>query len=186
MGAYPTGVPTDGQGYSVGNQIGSDGTVAAIVTPGTATSATIYGLAASTFYNFRIFPFRSNGTSAATFNSRLTALPRRVRDYEALSVIKDQFNFTGSRRAKRQRHLQHRLGRAWSYYPAYQPARGGSKIRPQVSARSRQQDCKCRPPDQGDGSTARRNFPAFTSGKLYASALMSFNKSGTGAIAACR
>ena len=71
-GADPTGTPSDGQGYSVGNGIG-DGTVAAIVTPGSATSTTISGLSAGTTYHFSIMPFNWDGSSAQTYNYRTAA-----------------------------------------------------------------------------------------------------------------
>lgn len=66
-GAAPTGTPADGTGYSVGNGIG-DGTVAAIVTPGSATSVSITGLSAGTLYYFAIIPFNWDGANAQTYN----------------------------------------------------------------------------------------------------------------------
>ncbi|HMP76149.1 MAG TPA: autotransporter-associated beta strand repeat-containing protein [Kiritimatiellia bacterium] len=71
-GADPTGTPTDGQGYSVSDTIG-DGTVAAIVTPGSATSTTISGLSAGTTYHFSIVPFNWDGANAQTYNYRTAA-----------------------------------------------------------------------------------------------------------------
>ncbi|HMP89968.1 MAG TPA: hypothetical protein PJ991_07195 [Kiritimatiellia bacterium] len=65
--ADPTGAPSDGQGYSVSDTIG-DGTVAAIVTPGSATSVNITGLSASTAYHFSIVPFNWDGANAQTYN----------------------------------------------------------------------------------------------------------------------
>lgn len=66
-GAAPTGTPVDGTGYSSGNSIG-DSTVAAIVTPGSATSASITGLSAGTLYYFAIIPFNWDGANAQTYN----------------------------------------------------------------------------------------------------------------------
>jgi len=71
-GSAPTGVPSDASGYSVGNTIG-DGTVAAIVTPGSATGASLSGLTANTQYSFAIIPFSSNGTDSASLNYRTSA-----------------------------------------------------------------------------------------------------------------
>lgn len=66
-GAAPTGTPVDGTGYSSGNSIG-DSTVAAIVTPGSATSASITSLSANTLYYFAIIPFNWDGASSQTYN----------------------------------------------------------------------------------------------------------------------
>lgn len=71
-GAAPTGTPSDGQGYTVGNTIG-DATVAAIVTPGSSTSANITGLSAGTQYYFTIIPFNWDGSHAQTYNYRTVA-----------------------------------------------------------------------------------------------------------------
>ena len=71
-GADPTGTPTDGGGYSVGNTIG-DATVAAIVLPGSATSTNITGLSAGTAYHFSILPFNWDGSNAQTYNYRTAA-----------------------------------------------------------------------------------------------------------------
>ncbi|HMP72175.1 MAG TPA: fibronectin type III domain-containing protein [Kiritimatiellia bacterium] len=72
VGANPTGTPNNGQGYSVSDTIG-DGTVAAIVTPGSATSVNITGLNAGTTYHFSIIPFNWNGSSAQTYHYRTAA-----------------------------------------------------------------------------------------------------------------
>ena len=63
----PTGAPSDAHAYSVGNVIG-DGTVAAIVTPGSASSAAISGLADNQQYSFAIFPYNWDGANGATCN----------------------------------------------------------------------------------------------------------------------
>ena len=63
----PTGSPTDATTYSVGNTIG-DGTVAAIVTSGATTTATINSLSASSQYSYAIFPVASDGVNAGTYN----------------------------------------------------------------------------------------------------------------------
>jgi hypothetical protein len=63
----PTGLPMDATSYSVGATIG-DGTVAAIVTPGTALAAFITGLNIGTQYSFTIIPFNYSGLATATFN----------------------------------------------------------------------------------------------------------------------
>lgn len=63
-GAAPTGAPADATSYSVGNTIG-DGTVAAIISSTSSTSAQITSLTAGTQYYFALFPY--NG-SASTIN----------------------------------------------------------------------------------------------------------------------
>lgn len=63
----PTGAPSDATAYSVGNTIG-DGTVAAIVTPGSVATASISGLDASQQYSFAIFPYNWNGSEYQTYN----------------------------------------------------------------------------------------------------------------------
>jgi len=69
--AAPTGTPADATGYSVGNTIGN-GTVTAIVTPGSATSQPVTGLTASTQYYFTIMPFAWDGTNYQTYNYNTT------------------------------------------------------------------------------------------------------------------
>ncbi|MCO5062311.1 MAG: autotransporter-associated beta strand repeat-containing protein [Kiritimatiellae bacterium] len=71
-GAAPTGAPSDGTSYTAGNTIG-DGTVAAIVTPGSATSASITGLSGGTTYHFVIMPFNWDGSNNQTYNYRTAA-----------------------------------------------------------------------------------------------------------------
>ncbi|KAF0196257.1 MAG: hypothetical protein FD166_2559 [Bacteroidetes bacterium] len=66
-GSAPTGAPADAAGYSAGNTIG-DGTVAAIITSTSATSASITGLSAGTQYYFTLFPFNWDGANASTYN----------------------------------------------------------------------------------------------------------------------
>lgn len=66
-GDDPSGTPSDGTGYTVGNTIG-DGTVAAIVTPGSATSTNITGLSGGTEYHFSIIPFNWDGSQTQTYN----------------------------------------------------------------------------------------------------------------------
>ncbi len=66
-GSAPTGTPTNGTGYSVGNAIG-DGTVAAIITSTASTGITITGLNAATQYHFVLIPYNYNGSNAATYN----------------------------------------------------------------------------------------------------------------------
>ena len=66
-GSLPSGLPTDGAGYTVGGVIG-DATVAAIVTNSAAVSAQITGLTAGTHYYFTIMPYNWNLTDAATYN----------------------------------------------------------------------------------------------------------------------
>lgn len=63
----PTGLPADAISYGVGSVIG-DGTVAAMVTPGTALATTISGLSPATQYSFTIIPFNYSGFATATFN----------------------------------------------------------------------------------------------------------------------
>ncbi|HTK81612.1 MAG TPA: fibronectin type III domain-containing protein, partial [Bacteroidota bacterium] len=63
----PTGTPSDATGYSVSNTIG-DGTVAAILTSGAATSTTISGLTGGTNYHYSIMPYSWDGANAATYN----------------------------------------------------------------------------------------------------------------------
>ncbi len=66
-GSAPTGTPTDGNAYAVGNTIG-DGTVAAIVASTSATSASITSLSAGTQYYFTIMPYNYNGANNETYN----------------------------------------------------------------------------------------------------------------------
>ena len=66
-GSTPTGLPSDGTAYSVGNAIG-DATVAAIITSTSATTSSVTGLSAGTSYYFSIIPYNYNGTDAATYN----------------------------------------------------------------------------------------------------------------------
>lgn len=66
-GSEPTGTPTDGTAYPVGNVIG-DGTVAAIVTNTSATSTSINGLSAGTHYYFKIMPYNWNSANSETYN----------------------------------------------------------------------------------------------------------------------
>jgi hypothetical protein len=54
QGSLPSGAPADHTGYSVGNTIG-DGTVAAIITNASSTSATISGLSGNTSYYYKIY-----------------------------------------------------------------------------------------------------------------------------------
>jgi hypothetical protein len=68
----PTGPPANATGYSVGDTIG-DGTVAAIVTPGSATGTTINSLSSSSQYSYAIFPFAWVGSNAATYDYRTAA-----------------------------------------------------------------------------------------------------------------
>lgn len=68
----PVGPPANATGYSVGNTI-NDGTVAAIVTSGSATSSTISGLVPGSAYSFAIFPYAWDGSDAATYDYRTVA-----------------------------------------------------------------------------------------------------------------
>lgn len=71
-GAYaPTGMPVDATGYTVGQAIGN-GTVAAIVTSGSALLATVSGLTTLTQYTFIIIPFAWDGANDATINYMIT------------------------------------------------------------------------------------------------------------------
>jgi len=65
--SLPTGLPSDGTGYSVGNSIPT-GTVAAIVNSTSATSASITGLSSGTQYYFKLFPYNWDGFNASTYN----------------------------------------------------------------------------------------------------------------------
>jgi len=66
-GSAPTGLPSDGTGYSVGNTIG-DATVGAIVNSTSATSQAITGLTPNTNYYFTLIPFNWNGSNTQTYN----------------------------------------------------------------------------------------------------------------------
>ncbi len=66
-GSAPTGTPIDGNTYLVGDAIG-DGTVAAIVTSSSATSANITGLTAVTDYFFTLMRCNANGANSETYN----------------------------------------------------------------------------------------------------------------------
>jgi uncharacterized repeat protein (TIGR02543 family) len=71
----PNGVPAAATAYTAGQSIGTDGgTVAAIVTPGSATSATITGLTPTTTYSFAIYAFAWDGSHAATYDYLTTAV----------------------------------------------------------------------------------------------------------------
>ena len=70
----PTGTPTDANTYTVGNTIG-DGTVAAVITTGSANSQSIGGLTALTAYSFAIYAVNSDDTNAGTYNYYLTSAP---------------------------------------------------------------------------------------------------------------
>ncbi len=65
--AAPTGIPVDATGYTVGSILG-DGTVAALVTPGSLLTKTIAGLSPATQYSFTIIPFAWDGINNATLN----------------------------------------------------------------------------------------------------------------------
>ncbi|MCX6278582.1 MAG: T9SS type A sorting domain-containing protein [Bacteroidetes bacterium] len=66
-GSAPTGTPTDGNAYSVGNTI-VDATVAAIITNPASISTSITGLTAGTHYYFTIMPYNYNGSNNETYN----------------------------------------------------------------------------------------------------------------------
>jgi hypothetical protein len=63
----PGTAPSDLTVYNLGVAIGT-GTVAALVTPGSATSELITGLSPNSTYTFRIYPFGYDGENAATMN----------------------------------------------------------------------------------------------------------------------
>ncbi len=67
VGSAPTGLPSDANGYTVGNTIG-DATVAAIITNTSSTSVSITGLTAGTQYYYAIIPYNWDGSTAATYN----------------------------------------------------------------------------------------------------------------------
>ena len=69
--AAPTGIPVDATGYTVGTVLG-DGTVAALVTPGSTLAKSITGLSPATQYSFTIIPFAWDGTNNATLNYYVT------------------------------------------------------------------------------------------------------------------
>ena len=66
-GSDPTGLPMDATSYAVGDTIG-DGTVAALITSGTTTSAAITGLTAATSYHYSILPYAWDGSHPGTYN----------------------------------------------------------------------------------------------------------------------
>lgn len=72
-GSAPTGLPSDGNAYSLNASIG-DATVVAIINSTSITSANISGLSASTDYYFTIVPFNWNGANAVTYNYRTTGI----------------------------------------------------------------------------------------------------------------
>ncbi|NVO20850.1 MAG: T9SS type A sorting domain-containing protein [Bacteroidetes bacterium] len=75
LGASAPGTPpSDVTGYTVGNTLGT-GTVAAIVLSGSATSQVISGLASTTQYTFRIYPFGYDGANSQTFNYLTLPMP---------------------------------------------------------------------------------------------------------------
>jgi hypothetical protein len=65
--ASPTGIPVDATGYIVGGVLG-DGTVAALVTPGSSLAISITGLSPATQYSFTIIPYAWDGANNATYN----------------------------------------------------------------------------------------------------------------------
>jgi len=65
--AFPTGIPADATGYTVGAVLG-DGIVAALVSPGSTLTKTITGLSPATQYSFTIIPFAWNGANNETYN----------------------------------------------------------------------------------------------------------------------
>ena len=62
-----TGIPVDTNAYPPGTTMG-DGTVVAVVTPGTAASVTVTGLLPGTEYTFTIFPYAWDGQHPPTLN----------------------------------------------------------------------------------------------------------------------
>ncbi|MBU1693009.1 MAG: hypothetical protein KKC51_03495, partial [Verrucomicrobia bacterium] len=90
-GVDPTGTPTDGQAYSVGDTFGSDTLTGLVV--GTSFSAS--GLATNTQYNFSIIPYNWDGANAQTYNYRTSAtIPtaNATTWARASKVIKEPFN----------------------------------------------------------------------------------------------
>jgi hypothetical protein len=67
VGFDPTGLPMDATSYAVGDTIG-DGIVAALITSGATTSATITGLTAATSYHYSILPYAWDGSHPGTYN----------------------------------------------------------------------------------------------------------------------
>jgi len=63
----PSGIPADATGYSEGSTLG-DGTVAALVAPGSTLTRTITGLSPGTQYSFTIFPYSWDGVNNETYN----------------------------------------------------------------------------------------------------------------------
>lgn len=101
QGANPTGTPTDGTSYTVGNTIG-DGTIVAI-TP--SLSASSGSLTANTQYNYSIIPYAWDGANSATYNYRTaatiptanaTTLPADLSSFTATAGGVDQINLAFS------------------------------------------------------------------------------------------
>ncbi|MFZ4771429.1 MAG: hypothetical protein ACOYLO_14695, partial [Ferruginibacter sp.] len=90
IGAAPTGIPVDGNGYVVGGSIG-DATVATIVNSTSTTTANITGLAPGTQYYFSLFPFNWNGSITATDNYRTSIMipTTNTTTYAALDATSD-------------------------------------------------------------------------------------------------
>jgi hypothetical protein len=63
----PTGIPVDATGYIIGGVIG-DGTVVALVAPGTTLATTITGLSPATQYSYTLIPYAWDGVNSATYN----------------------------------------------------------------------------------------------------------------------
>ena len=63
----PTGTPTDGTSYSIGNAIG-DGTLVADVLSGSTEAQSIMGLSTSTQYYFTIIPYAYDALNYQTYN----------------------------------------------------------------------------------------------------------------------
>jgi hypothetical protein len=88
----PSGTPADATAYSVGNAIG-DGTLAAEVLSGIATSQTITGLTGSSQYYFTIIPYAFDGLNYQTYNyftaATIPSATATTQDPPAITVLWD-------------------------------------------------------------------------------------------------
>jgi len=66
VGSDPTGLPMNATSYAVGDTIGN-GTVAALITSGTISSASITGLTAATSYHYSILSYAWDGSHPGTY-----------------------------------------------------------------------------------------------------------------------
>lgn len=91
-GSSPTGTPTDGNEYGVGDSVG-DAQVAAVVTNGSSSTQGITGLSSGTLYYFSIMPYNYDGTNPDTYNYNTTpVIPTCFATTSFIPVIVNEFS----------------------------------------------------------------------------------------------